>query len=234
MKKAVVPVIMFLLLVSASYGAVIEANMEYVSRYMWRGYDLNLGQPALQPELKLNLGDTGLSIGLWSSFNIGSLTKKMFDEIDYSLEYASSLNDELSYTVGYTAYTYPRFPEQKTGELIFSFTGEKLCCSPTLMLSYDSELGRGMYASVSVKNSYELLALKLDAMGSVGYDGGQFGAKQGISDGALELSSTFLIGWVPFLPVNVTPKVAYTFVNEESRPSDKSTFWFGLNGSASL
>jgi hypothetical protein len=43
---------------------VADLNVAYVTRNNWRGYDLNNGQPALQPGITVPLGNSPASFGV--------------------------------------------------------------------------------------------------------------------------------------------------------------------------
>jgi hypothetical protein len=52
------------LLFLAGAGQAADLNVAYVTRNNWRGYDLNNGQPALQPGITVPLGNSPASFGV--------------------------------------------------------------------------------------------------------------------------------------------------------------------------
>ncbi|MFA5112830.1 MAG: TorF family putative porin [Candidatus Margulisiibacteriota bacterium] len=238
MKKVFCVVLGLVCLVSVASAALLDVNVAYVSKYIWRGQDQDSGQPALQPGATLYLGNTGFSLGLWGNYNIGAdylnvgtggNIGRELTEIDYTLTYAASFNDDWSYSVYFSQYTYPAGQFIRTGELFLTLTGNSLPLTPTLTLAYDNDQGKGSYVSLGGKNSFPVGALQIDSALTAGYDGGQYGAKPGFSDATLAFSTA--------LPVNnltVTPTVNYTVVGKDTRPTSENTFWFSLNVASSL
>jgi uncharacterized protein (TIGR02001 family) len=212
-------------------AAVVDFNAAYVSKYIWRGYDLNGTQPALQPGATFYLGNTGLTAGIWGSYNLGSMTKQEMTEVDYTLTYANSLGEDWNYSIYYSLYNFPPVtgPGAKSGELFLSVTGNNLLLKPTLTYSYDNDQGNGSYVSLNVKSQLPVGPLPLDCCLTVGYDGGQYGVKPGISDATLALSSA-----VPAGQATITPLFSYTVVGKDSRPAADNVFWFSLNVASSL
>ncbi len=237
-KKSIAIFVLILVLASPSFAALADLSAAYVSKYIWRGYDLNAAQPAIQPSATIYLGNTGLTLGLWSSANAGdaylnaatgNTVNKEATEMDYTLTYASSFNDNWSYLVYYSLYNYPVAPGGNTGEIFFSLTGNALPLTPTLIASYDNDKGKGAYFILAGKKSFSAAALNIDSSLTVGYDCGQFGVKAGLSDATLSISSV-----IPACNLNITPSVNYTIINKDSRPADENVFWFSLNAGGSL
>ena len=68
MKKLIVTMWIFLFAVALLPGAVAP-QVDLVSRYVWRGFDLLPdNHPAIQPSLTIDLGESGFSLNVWSSF----------------------------------------------------------------------------------------------------------------------------------------------------------------------
>lgn len=222
------------LLVGLADAARFDGSVSYVSKYLWRGYDWNGKQPALQTSFTYYTPLTGVSLNLWGSYNLGNsylhgttggTVNKEFTEFDYTLTYAAALGEEWNYSVYYAYYTYPLAsgPAPKTGEIFASVTRNNVLFTPTVTYSYDIDQGKGSYVSLCGKRSFAAGPLPVDCSLTVGYDGGQYGAKPGISDGALALSSAFAIN-----NTTLTPSLNYVLVNKDSRPADENVFWFGL------
>jgi hypothetical protein len=218
------------LLVGLVEAAVFDGSVSYVSKYMWRGYDSNGTQPAMQTSFTYYTPVTGVSLNLWGSYNLGNLTKQEVTEFDYTLTYASTLGDEWNYSLYYAYYTYPPLTgaAAKTGEIFFSLTRNNVLFTPTVTYSYDIDQGKSYYICLALKNQIAAGALPLDTLMTVCYDGGQYAVTPGISDGSLAVSSTFAIN-----NTTLTPSLNYTLVNKASRPTGENTFWFGLTWAGS-
>ncbi len=82
----------------------VQAGIDLESRYVRRGFDLNGGQPVLQPLLRLEL-PFGLSFESLGSIGFGK--SAALNEIDFSLAYTSPLvPDRLDLTVEFASYHY--------------------------------------------------------------------------------------------------------------------------------
>ena len=91
----------------------LEAEIEYAQKYMWRGFDLQEDDPALQPSLTLYFGDTGFYAGIWGNIAFDEEWHE-WDEIDYYGGYYHSLCKDSWYAVdwdiSYAYYYFPRYP----------------------------------------------------------------------------------------------------------------------------
>jgi len=88
-----------------------EAGASYVSRYIWRGFDLYPdNHSAVQPFVNLTVPDSGWSGSIWMSRAIGSGFED-FEELDFTLAYGKTLYPDATYAtdykIGYTYYYYP-------------------------------------------------------------------------------------------------------------------------------
>ena len=103
-----------LLLIACLAGAAlplpgaISVQVDLVSRYVWRGFDLLPdNQGAIQPSFTLDLGKSGFSLNVWSSFALAQRgTFKYSDEIDVTLAYAMPMPEGWELTIGFTHYGY--------------------------------------------------------------------------------------------------------------------------------
>ena len=115
----------------------IDLKLAYASKYLWRGYDLWNDGPALQPDLYLGLGGTGIYAGIWSSYSIKSGCTDPFgdkcsdwNEHDYYFGYYNSLwNDsrfKTDYDVSYTFYSFFKLHGVDTQEIALALTHPNL------------------------------------------------------------------------------------------------------------
>lgn len=90
----------------------LNARIDYVSKYMWRGFDVLNGTPAIQPSLTLNLGRTGYYIGIWSSIALHKEWGK-WNELDFYIGHYRSLWEKDWYALDIDIlYTYVYYPRQ--------------------------------------------------------------------------------------------------------------------------
>ena len=88
----------------------IDIDATYVSKYIWRGYDLFDDHAAFQPSMNLDIFDTGFSVNFWGSIPMGSGSNvhemvtdgiNMLQEYDYTFAYSTSLfEDQLARRLG--------------------------------------------------------------------------------------------------------------------------------------
>ncbi len=230
-KLTILFLIGFFGLVLVSGAGAVDANVAYVSKYIWRGYDLNAGQPALQPGVTVSLGQLPLSLGFWASYNIGTVTKQEITEIDYTLGFSPKLGDDWTHYLCACLYNFPPVtgPAAKSTEYFYYLTGNRLLFTPTMMIAYDNDQGKGVYVSLTGKNSFVVGPLAVDGSLTAGYDGGQLGVTPGLSDATLALSTT-----IPAGETKITPTISYTVVGKDSRPTGENTLWLSVNLAGSL
>lgn len=85
---------------SAASSYSVTADFTYVSKYVFRGYELAEG--AFQPSFKFTAGDVYL--GIWTSLPVDDGYEA---EVDYYAGYGFALSDAWNLDVGVTAYHYP-------------------------------------------------------------------------------------------------------------------------------
>lgn len=89
----------------------VDAKIDYVQKYMWRGFDALNGDPAIQPSFTLDFGRTGYYVGIWGSFALDEKWRK-WDELDFYAGYYNSLWKKdwyaLDIDISYTYVCYPR------------------------------------------------------------------------------------------------------------------------------
>ena len=94
------PVVILLSAIPVKAG--FDYQLDFTSRYIWRGFDLNpANKPAVQPSITYGFGDSGFAVNLWGSF---SFENKQVNETDITLSYDFKLNDRISMSVGFIHY----------------------------------------------------------------------------------------------------------------------------------
>lgn len=90
----------------------VKVDATYVSKYIWRGYDLFNGRAAFQPSVDVDLFQTGFGLNVWSSIPCGSGANQDATEVDYTVSYGTSFFKDEVYTVelsfNYAYYDFPR------------------------------------------------------------------------------------------------------------------------------
>lgn len=104
-------------------GLGVTVDATWVSKYIWRGFDVLDDKAAFQPSINLDLYGTGFSFTAWSSFagaskNGGSVSTVDAEEWDYILTYSGT--HEGTYRTDYAlSYAYFDYPDKasKNGDL---------------------------------------------------------------------------------------------------------------------
>lgn len=80
-----------------------EASVTLTSQYLFRGFDVNQEDPALQGDFMVN-HESGFSFGVWgSNYDFGNDDGV---EVDLMASYETAINDSVSLGFGVTQYTY--------------------------------------------------------------------------------------------------------------------------------
>jgi hypothetical protein len=143
-------------------GAYLEAELRLVSRYVWRGYDLSRGRPALQPYVEGSL-PWGLGANLFAT---GALDRQtQVDELQAGLMLAREVSPGWEVSVGYLAYLMPGTETEPSSDeadpLAFSSSGEFFAAlerqgAVQLTLTYSRGHGVGEGNSVNLAARREL------------------------------------------------------------------------------
>lgn len=99
---------------------VTTIDASYVTKYIWRGFDVLDDKAAFQPSVNLDLGN-GWNFNVWSSFagaskNGGSVSTVDATEMDYSIAYKNSFGENCfltNYTVGWRYYDWIKIDSER-------------------------------------------------------------------------------------------------------------------------
>ena len=233
MMKKTIWIVLFALFCGLSpvshLSAAVEYQVDMSSRFIWRGFDLNpQNKPVLQPSVTFTLGESGLSLNLWSSF---SFVSKDLDEVDATLSYDFQLSEGVAMTVGLIHYGWYfvdgfTFKDHTTQELYATLGFQRLPLAPELSVYYDFGNGDGLYLKLAVSHSLRLSEeLNLDLSASLGYNDNLWITDSGLSD--LNVGAA-----VPFKIDNVTvsPFLNFTLVLLDAvNPGVDNEFWAGIS-----
>jgi uncharacterized protein (TIGR02001 family) len=210
-------------------NAGVQVGMDFSSRYIWRGFDLNPeNKPVIQPSVTLSLGDSGLSVNFWGSF---SFEDKSAHETDITLSYDINTLKDVSLSIGLIHYGWYftdnfKFKDHTTQELYMVAGLSKVPFKPTLSLYYDVNNGDGLYATLGIEHGLKLSkGMTLDLAASLGYNGGQWVEETGFSD--LGISATFPI---KLDNVSISPFAGVVFVLlDEVNPGVDNEIYAGVS-----
>jgi uncharacterized protein (TIGR02001 family) len=217
-------------LCSSNLSAEFHFQADLVSRYIWRGFDLNhYKKPAFQPAIEYEFGNSGLSLDVWMSF---SFANKELNETNLTFAYSRQLSEQFSLKAGlihYGWYFAPNFRfEDDTSHEVFASVGmPEIVFQPAITIFYDFTNGDGFYFLLETRYSYEPVRYVITSLSaSLGYNGGQWlaeGTDPGFSD--LNLGISLAYAWNDF---QVIPFANYTFVLLEAIGKENH-FWFGIS-----
>lgn len=160
----------------------VGVGADYVSRYIWRGYDLvEDNRPAFQPSGTISYSPTDTltaSFSVWASYGVSEPdSANEWDEIDYtvSLDYAPS--DTVSISLGHIYYFFPTASGPKTSDVndtkevyVGVSVGLPANLSADLAVYYDYNNGKGIYANFGLGYSRGLSETVSVSLGAnVGY-----------------------------------------------------------------
>lgn len=233
MKRKLIWIVLFALVLGVSplsqLGAAVEYQVDVSSRYIWRGFDLNpQNKPVLQPSVTFALGDSGLSLNLWSSF---SFVSKDLNEVDVTLSYDFQLSKDVAVTVGLIHYGWYfvdgfTFKDNTTQEFYATLGFSRLPLAPEVTVYYDFGSGDGLYLELGVSHSLRLSDdLNLDLSGSLGYNDKLWVTESGFSDLTFGASVPFNVG-----KVTIAPFLNITFVLMDAvNPHIGNEIWSGAS-----
>ena len=210
--------------------AEIQFQADWVSRYIWRGFDLNpYKKPVFQPSMTYEFGKSGLSLDMWMSF---SFVNKELNETQLTFAYARKLSEQFSLKAGlihYGWYFAPnfRFADDTSHEIFASLGMPGIMLQPAVTVFYDFTNGDGFYILLETEYSFQPITfLEASLSASLGYNGGQWlaeGVDPGFSD--LNLGISLAYAWKK---LRVIPFAKYTFVLLDAIGKENH-FWFGIS-----
>lgn len=231
MKKCVLLLLVFLAGAAPPLPGAIAGQVDIVSRYIWRGFDLLPdNHAAIQPSFSIDLGKSRFSLNLWSSFALAQRgTFKYADEIDLTLSYAVPMPEGWELTAGFIHYGYWfaedfKFKAHTSQEIYATVAKTDLPLSPQISLYYDFNLGSGLY--VTLGGGHELKVtekVSMEVGGLIGFNSRQYIDKTGFSDIDLYVKVPLTLGKLTLTPsLNVMIPLMKE-VNEETE------IWFGFS-----
>ena len=229
----------------------IDLDTTYVSKYIWRGYDLFDDHAAFQPSVNLDLFGSGFSVNAWGSIPMGSGNGiNDFQEYDYTLAYSTSVFADQPYALDLGAnYIYYDFPKVNSRAVPDTQELGLSCALPNLIKIGNSALVPSYYIGklwptysslgFDVAGGYHSFALgyelsipktdySLNLSTDINYNDGMFGADHDWSHATIGLSSSLPVG-----PATFTPFLYYQISLDESVNNEDELFG-GISASISF
>ncbi|MBU4268095.1 MAG: hypothetical protein KJ808_04525 [Acidobacteria bacterium] len=228
-----------LLLLACLVGAVlplpgaVSAQVDLVSRYIWRGFDLLPdNHAAIQPSFTVDLGESGFSLNVWSSFALAQRgVYKYSDEIDLTLEYTFKMAEGWELSAGFIHYGYWfaadfKFKDHTSQEAYTTVAKTDLPLSPTLSIYYDLNLGSGLYITLGGSQEWKVSEkVNVEVGGLIGFNSRQYIDKTGFSDIDLYAKLPLTVGRLTLTP---SLNVMIPLLDEVNKDTE---IWFGLSAS---
>lgn len=208
-----------------------SVQVDWVSRYVWRGFDLlPNNHMAVQPSFTVDLGKSGFSLNVWSSFALAQRDDFRYsDEIDPTLSYTFAMPEGWELSAGFNLYGYWfaedfSFRDATSQEVFVSIARTDLPLSPSLSVYYDLNLGSGLYVSLAVGHEIRMSdRLRIELGGLIGFNSRQYIDRTGFSHIDLFTRLPLALGGLTLVPsINLTVPLMEE-VNEETE------FWFGFS-----
>jgi uncharacterized protein (TIGR02001 family) len=230
MKKLILLLLVCLVSAALPLPGAINGQVDLVSRYIWRGFDLLPdNHAAIQPSLTFDLGESGFSLGIWSSFAMAQRGAfKYSDEIDVAISYAFKMPEGWELSAGITNYGYWfadgfRFKANTSQEVFASIARTDLPFSPTFSAYYDFNLGSGLYITLGVSHELQVNEkISMETGGLVAFNSRQYIDKTGFSDIDLYAKMTLKMGKLTLTPALNIMIPLLDEVNEDTE------IWFGF------
>jgi len=212
-------------------AGAVSGQVDLVSRYIWRGFDLLPdNHMAIQPSVSIELGKSGFTLDVWSSFALANRCDfKYSDEIDLTLSYDFTMPEGWELSLGFTHYGYWfaqdfSFKDSTSQEIFAAVARTDLPLSPQLSIYYDFNLGSGVYVTLEGGIEKELSEkVSLEAGALVGFNSRQYIEGTGFSDIDLWIKAPLSLGRVELTPsLNVMIPLRDE-VNEDTE------VWIGLS-----
>lgn len=210
----------------------VDASVDVLSGYVWRGFVVGADDKlAIQPSLTLGFGDTGFSLNLWGSafaMDRGApVSLDQVDELDFTVDYTMSVNDQVDVSLGFIEYTFPSLNAgTKHTEEVYGAVAAGGFLSPSLTVYYDFGQFDAAYITAGVgpelplnKDGSVSLALSgsVGAFLSNGVAGNHFG----------DITISAGVGF-PAGAFTITPVAGFTYADDKVN-IDNTAFWGGVS-----
>jgi hypothetical protein len=260
MKKGMIflTVVVVLNMVGVSSAAVgdVDVDVTWVSKYIWRGFDILDDKAALQPSVNVDLG-SGFTFNAWASLpgaskNGGRIGTVDLEEWNYTVTYAGTAFDGEEYKTDYAIdYRYYDYPDTATWdadmqEIVVGLSWPDLCeagvvPSYTVIKMWPAKGGHGARANGGYFHIFglgyeytspDLPELPLDLSWSITYNDGAGTGSQGGGNTIEHDFSHMLWGVSTSIDCpaggTITPAVYYQ-VSMEDTVNKQDEFWVGVS-----
>ena len=210
--------LLLLCLAAAALPGAVSGQVDLVSRFIWRGFDLLPdNHAAIQPGVTVELGESGFCFDVWSSFALADRAVfKYTDEIDVTLSYTFKPGPGWELSGGFIGYGYCfaedfNFKDDTSLEVFAAIARTDLPLAPTLTVYYDFKLGRGFYVSLGGSHEFKLNeTASLEAGGLIGFNGGLYIERSAFSNIDIYARMALSAGKVTLTPRSMSCSRSWT------------------------
>ncbi|MDD2999631.1 MAG: hypothetical protein PHV05_11270 [Candidatus Riflebacteria bacterium] len=218
-----------LVMMTAASEAAVGVKIDYLNRYIWRGFDLNPDNNfVVQPSLDFTFPESRWSINLWHSM---SAEEHQLNEIDLTFNYDFETSENISVSAGlihYGWYWVNDFNQNDhtTIETYVAIGWDKLALSPKLSFNHDCKNGNGLYTQLSLSKEIALSKTQnLEISSALGYNRKQWINKSGFTDLSMTASLPLTSG-----KATITPFMGISWtLMKEINPDVSREYWLGLS-----
>jgi len=225
-----------------------ELTVDYVSKYIWRGQNLDDDEVF---QLGLSVSYKGLTAAIWGNLELTSINGNGgdFSEVDYTLDYSGKISGikGVGYSLGASYYSFPGTKVKDTTE-VYAGLSLDLPLRPSVTFYHDLDEADGTYISLALEHSVERIA-KLGANMPVGM---QLGTSLGWGSGSynkyywgtdqsklndLTLSASFPVeigGWTLAPSLNFVTLLSDDIRDTDAYGTDSDFFFVGISLSKSF
>jgi uncharacterized protein (TIGR02001 family) len=188
-----------------------SGSVSFLSKYMWRGYELSGDNLVLQPSI--TLGYKGFAVNSWSNMDTDADNKTSWTETDLTLSYDKKVGP-VGLGAGYIYYGLNEADDTKEFYLKASYD---TILAPTLIMYRDIDAFPGYYFNLCLSHSFDVAEwMSLGLSGGVGYyisstdkivEAGTDDKYNGLQDGLLSATLNVPVGKY----ATVAPTISYAF-----------------------
>jgi hypothetical protein len=243
-KKMIAACVLTITFFAAEFSAVLaeeeapsaEASVAFLSKYVWRGFELSDGSMVIQPSMTTSY--KGFSANLWANLDTDydSAGGHKWNETDFTLSYDGTY-EKFGYGVGWIYYALDSTDDTQE---FYGTVSYDVLLAPSLSIYYDTDSFAGAwYANLGISHSF-MIAEKysLDLGLSFGYLDDNDGYSE-FHNGLLSASMSFPINKY----IAITPELYWSFalssdaedyISDASISNDDNFIFGGVSASFSF
>jgi hypothetical protein len=201
----------------------LDFTASYVSRYMWRGIDLNNGYPMLEPIAKLIFEKSGYSFMIQGYYGLQGTDVN--NEMDFVLRRDFRLNRHFSMNVNLAYYEVPHQSCASYPEAWAQLVWDNAPLKPAFSFYKEIRPLGTDYFNLQLTQTVNCGKIPLTFGLSAGYQYGQRIPKDGFTDMELSLA----MDWINKEKFSTNTRVAYNLVPNNPTVSTNNIVWYSVN-----